>query len=198
MKFRLFAASILALVTSVTLTALPATSHEQLVDQEPKSGQVLEAGIAEVRLSFSDDLISLDNSAGSEIVILDENQNPVNNGCAVIDARTAIARADIDTPGTYQVGWRVVSGDGHPISGNFSFVVENNSGYIADPDYLFTECANPYNPESLVVESQTPEYLYWFLWASLPLAAVGLFLLLRSKNKSSGDNRKHPEQKTEN
>lgn len=198
MKFRLFAASILALVTSVTLTALPATSHEQLVDQEPKSGQVLEAGIAEVRLSFSDDLISLDNSAGSEIVILDSNQNPVNNGCAVIDARTAIARADIDTPGTYQVGWRVVSGDGHPISGSFSFVVENNSGYIADPDYLFTECANPYDPESLVVESQTPEYLYWFLWASLPLAAVGLFLLLRSKNKSSGDNRKDPEQKTEN
>ena len=198
MKFRLFAASILALVTSVTLTALPATSHEQLVDQEPKSGQVLEAGIAEVRLSFSDALISLDNSAGSEIVILDENQNPVNNGCAVIDARTAIARADIDTPGTYQVGWRVVSGDGHPISGSFSFVVENNSGYIADPDYLFTECANPYDPESLVVESQTPEYVYWLLWASLPLAAVGLFLLLRSKNKSSGDNRKHPEQKTEN
>ena len=198
MKFRLFAASILALVTSVTLTALPATSHEQLVDQEPKSGQVLEAGIAEVRLSFSDDLISLDNSAGSEIVILDENQNPVNNGCAVIDARTAIARADIDTPGTYQVGWRVVSGDGHPISGNFSFVVENNSGYIADPDYLFTECANPYDPESLVVESQTPEYVYWLLWASLPLAAVGLFLLLRSKNKSSGYNRKHPEQKNEN
>ena len=198
MKFRLFAASILALVTSVTLTALPASSHEQLVDQEPKSGQVLEAGISEVRLSFSDDLISLDNSAGSEIVILDSNQNPVNNGCAVIDARTAIARADIDTPGTYQVGWRVVSGDGHPISGSFSFVVENNSGYIADPNYLFTECANPYTPESLVVESQTPEYLYWFLWASLPLAAVGLFLLLRSKNKSSGDNRKDPEQKTEN
>ena len=198
MKFRLFAASILALVTSVTLTALPASSHEQLVDQEPKSGQVLEAGISEVRLSFSDDLISLDNSAGSEIVILDENQNPVNNGCAVIDARTAIARADIDTPGTYQVGWRVVPGDGHPISGSFSFVVENNSGYIADPDYLFTECANPYNPESLVVESQTPEYVYWLLWASLPLAAVGLFLLLRSKNKSSGDNRKDPEQKTEN
>ena len=198
MKFRLFAASILALVTSVTLTALPASSHEQLVDQEPKSGQVLEAGISEVRLSFSDDLISLDNSAGSEIVILDSNQNPVNNGCAVIDARTAIARADIDTPGPYQVGWRVVSGDGHPISGSFSFVVENNSGYIADPDYLFTECANPYDPESLVVESQTPEYLYWFLWASLPLAAVGLFLLLRSKNKSSGDNRKDPEQKTEN
>ena len=77
-------------------------------------------------------------------------------------------------------------------------MVENNSGYIADPDYLFTECANPYDPESLVVESQTPEYLYWLLWASLPLAAVGLFLLLRSKNKSSGDNRKHPEQKTEN
>ena len=198
MKFRLFAASMLALATTLTLTALPANAHEQLVDQEPKPGQILEAGIAEVKLSFSDDLISLDNSAGSEIVILDSNQNPVNNGCAVIDARTAIARADIDTPGTYEVGWRVVSGDGHPISGSFSFVVENNSGYIADPDYLFTECANPYDPESLAVETQTPEYLYWLLWASIPLAAVGLFLLLRSKNKGSGNNRKDPEKKTKN
>jgi len=193
MKFRLFAASMLALATTLTLTALPANAHEQLVDQEPKPGQILEAGIAEVKLSFSDDLISLDNSAGSEIVILDSNQNPVNNGCAVIDARTAIARADIDTPGTYEVGWRVVSGDGHPISGSFSFVVENNSGYIADPDYLFTECANPYDPELLTVETKTPGYLYWLLWASIPLAAVGLFLLLRSKNKGSGNNRKDPE-----
>jgi hypothetical protein len=198
MKFRLFAASMLALATTLTLTALPATAHEQLVDQEPKPGQILEAGIAEVKLSFSDDLISLDNSAGSEIVILDSNQNPVNNGCAVIDARTAIARADIDTPGTYQVGWRVVSGDGHPISGSFSFVVENNFGYIADTDYLFTECANPYDPESSSVETQSPEYLYWLLWASIPMAALGLSLLLRSKNKGSGNNRKDPEKKTEN
>ena len=188
----------LALATTLTLTALPANAHEQLVDQEPKPGQILEAGIAEVKLSFSDDLISLDNSAGSEIVILDSNQNPVNNGCAVIDARTAIARADIDTPGTYEVGWRVVSGDGHPISGSFSFVVENNSGYIADPDYLFTECANPYDPELLAVETKTPGYSYWLLWASIPLAAVGLFLLLRSKNKGSGNNRKDPEKKTKN
>jgi hypothetical protein len=198
MKFRLFASSMLALVTAVTLTALPATAHEQLVDQEPKAGQIMEAGISEVRLSFSDDLISLENSAGSEIIILDSNQNPINNGCAVVDGRTATARADIDRPGSYQVGWRVVSGDGHPISGSFSFVVENNTGYIADPEYLFTECANPYNPDALEVEVQTSESLYWLLWASLPLAAVGLFLLLRSKNKSSGNNREGPEKKTEN
>jgi methionine-rich copper-binding protein CopC len=198
MKFRLFASSMLALVTAVTLTALPATAHEQLVDQEPKAGQILEAGISEVRLSFSDDLMSLENSAGSEIVILDSNQNPINNGCAVVDGRTATARADIDRPGSYQVGWRVVSGDGHPISGSFSFVVENNTGYIADPEYLFTECANPYNLDALEVEVQTSESLYWLLWASLPLAAVGLFLLLRSKNKSSGNNREGPEKKTEN
>jgi methionine-rich copper-binding protein CopC len=198
MKFRLFASSMLALVTAVTWTALPATAHEQLVDQEPKAGQILEAGISEVRLSFSDDLMSLENSAGSEIVILDSNQNPINNGCAVVDGRTATARADIDRPGSYQVGWRVVSGDGHPISGSFSFVVENNTGYIADPEYLFTECANPYNPDALEVEVQTSESLYWLLWASLPLAAVGLFLLLRSKNKSSGNNREGPEKKTEN
>jgi len=164
-----------------------------LVDQDPKPGQIVEAGIVEVKLSFSDDLIVLENSAGSEIVILDEDQNPVNNGCAVVDGRSAIARADIDKAGTYQVGWRVVSGDGHPISGSFSFVVQNNSEYLADPSYLFAECANPYSPETSEVELPTPQYLYWLLWVSIPLVAVGLFLLLRPKNKLSGNNRKDPE-----
>ena len=194
MKLRLFATSMLALV----MTTLPATAHEQLVDQDPKPGQVVEAGIVEVKLSFSDDLIVLDNAAGSEIVILDEDQNPVNNGCAVVEGRSAIARADIDEAGAYQVGWRVVSGDGHPISGSFNFIVENNAGYFADPDYLFAQCANPYNPETSDVEFPTPQSLYWLLWGSIPLVAVSLFLLLRPKNKRSGNNREDPEDQTEN
>ena len=196
MKFRLFAASLLALVMTLALTTVPATAHEQLVDQNPKPEEVVEAGIVEVKLSFSDDLIILEGSAGSEIVVLDEDQNPVNNGCAVVDGRSAIARADIDKAGTYQVGWRVVSADGHPISGSFSFVVENNSEYAADPSYLFTECANPYSPEISKVPLPGPQYLYWLLWLSIPLAAVALFLLLRPKNKRSGDDGKGPENQT--
>jgi hypothetical protein len=198
MKFRLFAASMLTLVTTLTMTTLPATAHEQLVDQDPKPGQVVEAGIVEVKLFFSDDLLVLENAAGSEIVILDEDQNPVNNGCAVVEGRSAIARADIDKAGTYQAGWRVVSGDGHPISGSFSFVVENNTGYVADPDYLFARCANPYNPETAEAELPTGESLYWLLWGSIPLVAVGLLLLLRPKNKRSSNDRKNPEKNSEN
>lgn len=182
MKFRLFIAAVLfALV-------LPAASsgHEQLVDQQPQPGQTEEAGVIEILLDFSSDLISLEGSAGSEIVILDSEGNPVNNGCAVVEGPRAIAKADIDSPGSYQVGWRVVSGDGHPISGSFGFEVINTSGYVADPDYVFTECANPYDPETTEIPTEQPEYLYWLLWLSIPVAAAALYLLLRPKNRPGG------------
>ena len=182
MKFRLFAASVLCGLVFGT----PAIAHEQLVDQQPTPGQQLEAGVVEILLDFSDDLIELEDAAGSEIVILDASGNPVNNGCAVIDGRRAIAKADIDQAGSYQVGWRVVSGDGHPISGSFSFEVTNDSGYVADPNYIFADCANPYNPETTSIPAESPQYLYWLLWASLPIAALALFLVLRPR-KSSHD-----------
>lgn len=181
MKFRLFGAAMLFAL----LFPSAATAHEQLVDQQPTAGEVVSAGVVEILLDFSSDLINLENSAGSEIVILDANGDPVNNGCAVIEGPRAIAKADIDVPGSYLVGWRVVSGDGHPISGSFNFEVENTTGYVSDPEYVFATCANPYDPDSSQITKPVPEYLYWLLWASMPIAAAVLFFLLRPKNRPS-------------
>lgn len=161
----------------------PAIAHDQLIDQSPEAGSVLEAGLISVDLTFSDDLIVLEDGQGSEIVILDENQNPVNNGCAVIEGRVATTKADIDKPGTYTVGWRVVSGDGHPISDSFVFEVVNKTGYVAEQSYIFSDCANPYEKGASELQLPSPTYLYWLLWISIPLAGLGLFILLRPKNK---------------
>lgn len=179
------------------LIPMPSIAHDQLIDQSPKAGTVLEAGLISIDLTFSDDLIVLEDGAGSEIVILDADQNPVNNGCAVIEGRIATAKADIDQPGTYTVGWRVVSGDGHPISDSFVFQVVNTTDYVADPNYVFTECANPYNKETSEIQLPSPTYLYWLLWLSIPAVALVLFLFLRPSNKGPGGKGKAQEQKPE-
>ena len=193
MKFRLF--SVLMLMALVN--PVPAIAHDQLIDQSPDAGSVLEAGVIEVQLEFSDDLILLENGAGSEIVILDSNQDPVNNGCALVDGRVATAKADIDKAGTYRVGWRVVSGDGHPISGSFEFEIVNAQGYVADANYVFRDCANPYDKETSQIDLPTPSYLYWLLWGSIPLVSLGPFLWLRPRKKELLGKSEAQEQKPE-
>ena len=182
MKFRWLTAASLAL----SMVGAPAFAHDELVDQTPQSDQVVTAGVVEIKLTFSDDLIALGDGSGSEIVILNAAGEPMNNGCAVVEGNIAIAKADIDQAGTYQVGWRAVSSDGHPISDSFRFEVENNTGYVADPTYEFTTCANPYYPQALEESAESPEFFYWILFGSLGLAALALLLLLRPKKPLEG------------
>lgn len=177
MKFRLLSAAIVAMQLLVT----PAFAHDELLDQSPRSSEVVQAGIVSVTLTFSDDLIALGDGSGSEIVILNAAGVPMNNGCALVEGNTATTQASISEPGVYQVGWRAVSSDGHPISESFTFEVQNANGYVMDESFVFADCANPYNPQTSEIEFQSSELLYWLLWGSLGLIALGLFFWLRPK-----------------
>jgi copper resistance protein C len=182
MKFRLLSAAIVAMQLLVT----PAFAHDELVDQSPRSSEVVQAGIVSVTLTFSDDLIALGDGSGSEIVILNSDGSPMNNGCAVVEGNIATTQASISEPGIYQVGWRAVSSDGHPISESFRFEVENTTNYERDEGFVFAECANPYDPQTSELEFESSEFLYWLLWGSLGLVALGLLFWLRP-NKSIRD-----------
>lgn len=159
--------------------ALPASAHDQLIDQNPKDGDTLQAGVIELRLSFNNELLDL-GETGAEILVLNASGEPQNPGCALIESRDASVQLDLAEPGEYSVAWRVVSSDGHPISGQFGFILENSTGYVADPNFSFIECAQPVLISTN--EEQDPAG-YWLLWVSLGLVALGLFIFLRPKAK---------------
>lgn len=177
MKFRLLSAAIVAIQLLVT----PALAHDELVEQSPRSNEIVQAGIVSVTLTFSTELIALGDGSGSEIVILNSEGVPMNNGCALVESNIATTQASISEPGFYRVGWRAVSSDGHPISESFGFEVRNTTNYVADESFIFADCANPYNAQTSEIEFESPEFLYWLLWGSLGLLAVGLFFWLRPK-----------------
>lgn len=159
--------------------ALPAQAHDQLIDQTPKPGEVVQAGLVEIKLSFNNDLLNLGDQ-GAEILVLNQAGEPQNPGCALVEQRVASLRLSLANPGEYSVGWRVVSSDGHPISGDFTFNLENSSGYEQDPNYSFIDCPEPV----LISAPEEPEASwYWVLWLSLAALAVGLFFFLRPKKK---------------
>ncbi|SDB89786.1 hypothetical protein SAMN05216410_0778 [Sanguibacter gelidistatuariae] len=110
----------LALATGVALlTGAPASAHDSIVGTSPEDGAVLDAAPASVAVTLSDvpqaiaPRIIVTNSAGA--TMLDEEP--------VITDRSASVELPALENDTYQVAWRVVSSDGHPIQGTYSFTV---------------------------------------------------------------------------
>ncbi len=159
---------------------LPANAHDELVDQLAKPNSVVEAGRVVISLDFNNELLNLSGS-GSEILVTGPDGNQINKGCGLVDGKNARLEIDLDQPGEYQVAWRVVPSDGHPITDSFGFTLVNGTGFVADPNFEFVACEEPV----LIAtnqESQDP-FGYWLLWASLGLVAAGLFFYLRPNRK---------------
>lgn len=96
-----------------------ALAHDELVGSTPENGQVLETPPAEVSLQFSDDIIEV----GTAVEVVDHHGEEVEVGEPVIDGPNVTATLPADLEGEYQVRWRAVSSDGHPIEGTIDFGV---------------------------------------------------------------------------
>ena len=116
----------LALTLAGLLTAitLPALAHAQLLESQPKANQVLSASPAEFRLNFSDELIDL--GAASNWLKVENSQGEVVSTDSVLNGNQISAKpTQVLKPGKYQLTWRVLSEDGHPIQGNYEFTIQS-------------------------------------------------------------------------
>ena len=121
-------ARLLALVGALLLAALiavpaPALAHDTLLSTDPEGGASLETSPEEVTFTFSDDILDV-----SPLVrITDEGGEQVAEIVPTIEGPTATATLEEPLPaGTYDIQWRVVSGDGHPIEGTLTLTVEQD------------------------------------------------------------------------
>jgi methionine-rich copper-binding protein CopC len=163
----------------VSLLVGPAASaHDDVIDQVPAPGSQVEAGLVEIKLDFSNEL--LDIGSGAEIVVTAPDGSLAPATCAALNGTLASAQTDLDQAGTYTVAWRVVSSDGHPIEGSYNFEILNTSGYVAsaniEPCLIATSAPAEEEPAN-----------YWLLFGSLGLAAAGLFLYLRPRKPRSSN-----------
>lgn len=109
----------LAAIGLTLASASPALAHDELID----SGLEFEGSTGElsaVNLSFSNDIMDV----GTEIIVTDEGGADVSSAEPEVSGPTVRQALDAPLPaGAYQVAWRVVSSDGHPIQGGFVFEV---------------------------------------------------------------------------
>ncbi|KAA9156416.1 copper resistance protein CopC [Microbacterium lushaniae] len=118
--FRRFSVGVAAAVVLVLGSVAPASAHDQLLSSSPAANDRLDAGPASVSLEFSADLMDV----GALIMVADADGEDWAAGDPTVELTTVTMQLTEGMPvGGYEVRWRVVSSDGHPISGVIPFTV---------------------------------------------------------------------------
>lgn len=99
--------------------ASPALAHDELLASDPAADSTVAELPDEVTLTFSGVLI--DEEGVNAISVTDAAGTELAQGAPALDGTTATQTVDGDSQGPITVRWRVVSSDGHPVSGEFSF-----------------------------------------------------------------------------
>ena len=111
----------LVAVLAVLLPASPASAHASLLRTDPASGAILNEAPAEVTLAFSEPV----GTSLGKVTVVDPDGKSVKRGKLVQRNGPEVTAKLKDglRQGTYLVSYRVISADGHPISGGFTFSI---------------------------------------------------------------------------
>ena len=125
-----------ALIVALAAALLPAAAlaHAVLLKSNPSAGAVIDASPPELMLRFSEEILpSMSNivlvaSDGTEISLTDVNDSR--------DVHIVTAPLPHLPPGGYAIRWSIVSADGHPVSGTYSFLVSPPPAVSSTPAVL--------------------------------------------------------------
>lgn len=120
LRLRAVAAGIVVAAVAVLASVVPASAHDQLLSSSPAEGERLPSAPDEITLTFSADVLDM----GAEVVVADGDGADWVGADPIVQAGviTVPLRDELPAAG-YEVRWRVVSSDGHPISGLIPFTV---------------------------------------------------------------------------
>ena len=143
-------------ITIVFGAASPAFGHAAVTDSTPNNRSSV-SEVTEVSVTANEELLDIgDDGAGFVITVRDANGNFYGDGCVAVDGDTASMPVALTAAGKYKVAYRIVSNDGHPIEGSYSFRFEGTDS--AEPAPAFAErprCGVAQEP--IPVTQPTPE-----------------------------------------
>jgi copper resistance protein C len=121
------AAAALAGVALVVGSA-PAAAHNTLNGSTPADGSTATKPVTEVVLEFDQAV----QAEFAQVAVLGTDQTPYGSGEPVVVGRTVTQAVEPMPDGSYDVSYRVVSADGHPVSGTISFTATGQAPPAAD------------------------------------------------------------------
>jgi methionine-rich copper-binding protein CopC len=116
-----FIAAFLVAVISVGLPQI-ANAHAQLTDSNPGVNKTVKSLSEFVWVEFDGNLMVFGGKNPNVITVTDAKKKRVDAGGSIVGGARLSTRIKPGLkPGKYLVSYRVVSEDGHPVQGSFSF-----------------------------------------------------------------------------
>ncbi|BDZ44620.1 copper resistance CopC family protein [Naasia aerilata] len=106
---------------------LAASAHDSLSSSTPAADSTVDSA-DEVALTFSGVLLELGDGQQSTAIQVRRDGRYYETACPALSDRTASVPVALGAAGTYDVLWQVVSSDGHPVSGTYSFTYAPAAG----------------------------------------------------------------------
>jgi len=118
------AAGLLAGLVALVAGAAPASAHTRLLSSSPASGSTVAQAPAEIVLTFAQHLLGL-----GAVAVDGPGGVNVADGAPVLDGAIVTQRLAANRPaGAYHLAYRIVSADGHPVSGEVTFTATGGVG----------------------------------------------------------------------
>jgi len=177
-------ASLLLAVAGVAVTALPASAHDQLISTSPADGATVDRLPSEVTLTFGQ--VVLDTDGGTRVKVTDASGATISTGPTVVTDNVVSQRVAGGAAGTVTVLWRVVSADGHPVSGEFSFDVREAAS-SAPPATVAPRTGTAQPSPSPAPASASPAPVIWVIAGILVVVIVIVVIALLVTRRRGGD-----------
>ena len=175
------AATLSAVCALTALGLAPAAAHDEVLSTSPEQDAVLETAPEQIELSYSGEIMDI----GHQVLVTGPDGLSVTEGPLERDGSQVIQPlAETGSEeGTYQLVWRVVSSDGHPIEGTFTYRIGDGADSTTASDPGGTGDTALTGESASGDESTTPMPLWAVAGAGavLALAVLGLVRLVRGR-----------------
>jgi copper resistance protein C len=152
------------------LAPLPAYAHATLISSRPSDGAVLARVPTEVVFTFDEAVAS-----PAFVSVIGPDGANIADGDAVIDeANVTQAVRLVPTQGPYSASFRVVSDDGHPVTGTVHFTVDRTHGTSAPSTSSASACTDG----CLRTSAGTPFWHRESTWVVIALGALAVAIAL--------------------
>lgn len=114
-----------AFLTALLCLPTPwAQAHAGLVSSNPAAGAHLDALPTKIQVTFDGDLLTIGGAKTNVLMVRDPQGHQIDGKNSHVSGATLSVDVNaVATIGQFEVSWRVVSGDGHPEEGSYTFSV---------------------------------------------------------------------------
>jgi copper resistance protein C len=120
--------TVLLLACAAMGIAHPAQAHNVLIGSDPKDGATLSASPAQVTLVFDQAV----RQGYAQLGVTGTDGSTWADGAAVVAAeRVSVKVKPLPAGGSYVVGYRILSADGHPVTGKITFSLSASANGVA-------------------------------------------------------------------